>query len=151
MNYLEMAYELATISPDPSSQNAAVLVQGSKEIYAYNHPKSPRVFKDREERLKFTEHAERAAIFHAARAGVCTLNSVLYCPWVACMDCARAIVFSGVAKVVCHAERMALPSSWDDEIKMALKYMTDNDVVIEKVSCKFRTHPILVSGKYWEP
>jgi dCMP deaminase len=38
---------------------------------------------------KWTEHAERNAIFAAARAGIPIDGCTMYLPWFPCMDCAR--------------------------------------------------------------
>jgi dCMP deaminase len=53
-------------------------------------------------KYEWTEHAERAAIFDAARQGVSTDGLTLVCGWVACCDCGRAIVHSGIKRVVGH-------------------------------------------------
>jgi len=43
------------------------------------------------------EHAERAAIFEAARRGVATAGAHLTTTFFPCIDCARAIVLAGIA------------------------------------------------------
>jgi dCMP deaminase len=45
-------------------------------------------------------HAEQNAIINAARYGVSTLGSVLYCTHQPCMLCARMLVNAGVIRVV---------------------------------------------------
>ena len=45
-------------------------------------------------------HAEQNAIINAARYGVSTLDSVLYCTHQPCMLCSRMIVNAGVTRVV---------------------------------------------------
>lgn len=45
-------------------------------------------------------HAEQNAIINAARYGVSTLDSVLYCTHQPCMLCSRMIVNAGVIRVV---------------------------------------------------
>ena len=47
-------------------------------------------------RLVWQEHAERNAIFAAARAGVATEGGTLACSYFPCLECARAIVQSGI-------------------------------------------------------
>jgi dCMP deaminase len=60
---------------------------------------------DRHERptkLMYTEHAERNAIYSAARNGVRLLGSTMYMPGggVPCADCARALIQAGIKKFV---------------------------------------------------
>lgn len=45
-------------------------------------------------------HAEQNAIINAARYGISTINSVLYCTNQPCMLCARMLVNAGVIRVV---------------------------------------------------
>lgn len=106
--FLKLAYSAASRSGDLSTQNGAVLVdprtglvvaRGWNDIF----PASDRP--DRRARpLKYdwTEHAERTAIFAAARYGVRTAGLTLYCPWLACAGCGRAIILAGIARVVRH-------------------------------------------------
>lgn len=50
----------------------------------------------------FTEHAERDAIYAAARSGVALRGATAYLNWYPCADCARALVLSGVVRLVCY-------------------------------------------------
>ena len=47
-------------------------------------------------RLVWQEHAERNAIFAAARVGMATEGATLACSYFPCLECARAIVQSGI-------------------------------------------------------
>jgi len=49
------------------------------------------------ERLLWIEHAERNAIFAAARSGLATAGATLIATFHPCADCARAIVQAGIA------------------------------------------------------
>ena len=50
-------------------------------------------------KLMWTEHAERNAIFKAAREGIQLNGGKIYCTYFPCCDCARAIVQVGLKKV----------------------------------------------------
>ena len=58
-----------------------------------------RLRKDGREKFIWTEHAERNAIFNAARAGVSVAKCSLYSNCFPCPDCARAIIQSGIIVV----------------------------------------------------
>lgn len=100
---LMLAYEK---SPDPSTQNAAILVNDKGTIVAEavnEFPKGVKYLPKRWERpLKyaFIEHAERNVIFDACKRGVKTNGLIMYCPFFACQDCSRAIVQAGIKRVV---------------------------------------------------
>lgn len=57
---------------------------------------------DRPLKYEFTEHAERNAIYNAARVGVPLSGCTLYLNWwpLPCADCARAVIQSGITSVV---------------------------------------------------
>src|SRR4051812_43013518 len=96
-DYLWQAYRLAHTSKDRSTQNAAILVQPNG-IIAWGVNDIPPGVCDTDERrvypgkAVYTEHAERAAVYDAARRGEKTDGAVMYCPWFACAECARAII-----------------------------------------------------------
>jgi len=61
------------------------------------------------ERLLWIEHAERNAIFAAARAGAATAGATLITTFHPCADCARAIVQAGIASLHTPAPNFADP------------------------------------------
>lgn len=58
-----------------------------------------------------TTHAEINAICNAARNGVATDGSTLYCKFEPCFDCAKAIVNAGIRRVVCERRYHAAAKS----------------------------------------
>lgn len=89
--YLLMAYKEATKSPDPSTQNGAVIVTTAGTAADCNRfPERVKITDARLERplkYNFIEHAERNAIFSAARKQLPLLGATMYVPWFACSDC----------------------------------------------------------------
>ena len=53
----------------------------------------------RPEKYIWTEHAERNAIYSAARTGIPLRNCTIYVTSMPCCDCARAIIQSGIMNV----------------------------------------------------
>ena len=125
LDYLREACRYASgFSDDPRTQNGAVLVSGKRMVYATN--RIPPGVAHESHRLEpplkysFIEHAERGAIYAAAAAGVPTAGAILYCPWFACVDCARAIILAGIKEVVGLAvSRNATPQRWADNVNLA--------------------------------
>lgn len=161
VEFMRAAYESARQSPDPSSQNGAVLI-GKSLVRGWNeiHPallldeENPSTsYEDRDYKLRNVTHAEQAVIFTAARLGVYTVRSTLVCPWAACVTCARFIVEAGVQTLVVHRQRMYCSSVWDDEIKRAFEVLIKAGVKVEWLDAVFDDDSlaIRVSGKLWTP
>lgn len=108
-DYIYEAYLYAQkTSTDPSTQNGALLVKPDFGVVAMGANHFPFGVKETLERwerplkYKYVEHAERNSIFDAARNGKKTAGLIMYCPWFACADCARAIIQVGIREVVGH-------------------------------------------------
>lgn len=148
------AYEWAAASKDPSSQNGAVLI-GKMVAPGVNHfyEGIPEEYENKEKKYAGIEHAERDAIYTAARWGIRTKGTTLYCPWAACRDCARGIIGSGIRRVVTHRQRMELDSrNWKDSINDSLRWLTDAGVIVDYYDGPINgAKPILVSGQLWCP
>jgi len=110
LNYLREALRHAkSASHDNDTHVGAVLVVGKRHIYAANR----RAVGLDAEKADVIEHAERAAIYKAASCGYATAGGVLYAPWFACPECARAIVLAGIREVVgLKSLRLATPERW---------------------------------------
>jgi dCMP deaminase len=120
------AQEAARGSDDPHTQNGAVIVPRTPSFVCIGVNRVPSGVWAAPDRLarpakyEYIEHAERAAIYAAARVGTQTLGATLYCPWFACMDCARAIIMAGISEVVGHVKpRAATPERWTNQIVKA--------------------------------
>jgi dCMP deaminase len=139
-------------SQDKSTQNGAVLVRnGDVLVMAANRfsPGSP-VRHDRPEKYKVIEHAERGAIYAAARDGHRTLGARLYCPWFACPDCARAIVACGIREVVGSVVTVdATPERWRPLIRDGEAILRDGGVSIRWLAGRLGV-PILFDGRVLE-
>ena len=82
----------------------------------------------------WTEHAERNAIYDAALRGMITRGMTMYCPWVACADCGRAIVAAGIERVVGHKHaRMAARADWATSIAVADEMFAEAGVEIVRL------------------
>jgi dCMP deaminase len=155
---LRLAYEEAAKSPDPSNQNGAVLAAHFKPLVR-DFNRFPHGFKftaehltNRDKKLKYIEHAERNVVYSAAKRGVLVYGTTLYCPWFACMACARAIIQAGVVEVIGHAERMAMtPDRWKADVDEAVQYLRDCNIKLRIHEGPVGGPVILVNGEPWQP
>lgn len=107
--FIGIADSVRLKSKDPSTQIGAVIVGEDNEIVSTGYNSFPRGLVDdrperfeRPEKYKWFEHAERNSIFNAARIGVSTKNTTIYLTCgLPCTDCSRAIINSGITKIVC--------------------------------------------------
>lgn len=110
--FLGIAEQVKLKSKDESTQIGAVIVGKNKEILSTGYNSFPRGLNDnlkerqeRPEKYFWFEHAERNAIYNAARVGTPVDNSEIYLTsGLPCCDCARAIINSGIKKVHCKTE-----------------------------------------------
>ncbi len=155
---LRAAYDRAKESTDLSTQNGAVLVNEAGDILAAAANVFPRGIKETPERLArptkyaFVVHAEKNAIYLAAKNGVKTDNLTMVCCWATCADCAQAIIQSGIKRLVTH--KQALDKShgdWSKTIDVGLGMLREAGVEIIVYGGEIGAGKILHDGVHWEP
>jgi len=146
--FMNLVYVVAEKSKDRSSKVGCVIVGPDNEIRSTGYNGFPRGMDDSKEeryerpiKYKWTEHAERNAIYNAARAGISLKDCRLYQKWYPCCDCARAIVQVGIKEMIVddrdnnewksedHMKR------WKDEMEISLKILTECGVNIRYWKC----------------
>jgi dCMP deaminase len=105
--FMTMAYLVAMQSKDDRTKIGAVVVGADNEVRSTGYNGQPRGCDDsqadrheRPEKYFWFEHAERNAIFNAARMGLSMKGCTLYTMGIPCADCARAVIQSGITRVV---------------------------------------------------
>ena len=128
---------VASKSKDPSTQVGSIIVGPANEIRTTGYNGFPRGIFDHPSRLNdrkikypFTVHAELNAILTAARNGVSLEHCVLYSHWYPCHECAKAIIQSGIQKVIISDVFMKSrgTTGWEDSFEMA-KIMLDEAAI----------------------
>lgn len=131
-------YEVALVSPDPSTQNGAILFDfDGNELGrgCNNFPAGidPVHWQDRETKYPRVVHAETAALLSAARNGNSTVGSVLVCPWAACSNCAKHIAYAGVSVLYRHpqeTDEIYSGGRWHDECVLGDEIMSEAGITI---------------------
>ena len=106
--FLNMAQFVSTKSKDESTKVGAVIVAADHSVLSTGYNGLPRgvEYNDykqgRPQKYKYFEHAERNAIYNAARNGTHLLGSTIYLNWgpAPCTDCTRGIIQSGIQQIV---------------------------------------------------
>lgn len=137
--FVDICGAIAALSKDQSTKHGCVIVGPSHEIRATGCNSFPRgIDDDKPERqirpckYKYFEHAERNAIYNAARVGVPLENCILYCDWPPCSDCARAIIQVGIKEVVVGS--MQVPDRWQEDMKASLEMLHEAGVFIRSIN-----------------
>jgi len=153
---LRYVYQVATRSDDRNTKNGVILVNKEWTVLsACNHMMAGYGDKDwhHERPFKYlvTEHAERAALYEAARKGIKTQGLTLVSNWVACPDCARGIVLAGIACVITHKQcQDKTPARWKEQVEMGLDIIRkDCDLVVW--DGKVDKVDNLKNGEIWYP
>ena len=154
--FMGLTYYAATRSKDRSTTVGCVIVGPDNEIRTTGYNSFVRGFKDEphhhERPLKYelTEHAERNAIYNAARVGTPLNNCKIYVAWLPCTDCARAIIQSGIKEVVLHKEYPA-HVGWSDKQKISMEMFDQCGVEVREWSGKISPVTGLISGEVFDP
>ena len=120
--FMGMAEYISTKSKDPNTKVGAVIVGPDKEIRSTGYNGMPRGVLEhlnperyeRPEKYFWIEHAERNAIYNAARMGISLKGCTLYhTPMFPCSDCCRGIIQVGIVEVV--SPDMILDDKWGQE------------------------------------
>ena len=81
----------------------------------------------RPEKYFWFEHAERNAIYAAARAGIPLDGCRAYLPWFPCMDCARALVQAGIVELIATRPDVGDPK-WGEDFKRVERLLAEAGV-----------------------
>jgi len=105
LRFFALASLVSTWSEDKSRKVGAVIVGSAHEIRSIGFNGLPRGVagaiesrhsKEENEKYYWFEHAERNAIFNAARAGISLSECHMYSTVFPCSDCFRAVIQSGI-------------------------------------------------------
>lgn len=129
-----LAREIARWSKDRSRGVGCVIVGPTNELRSTGFNGFPRGVNDEVEnrherpaKYKWTEHAERNAIYNAARVGIPLDGCRMYLPWFPCMECARAIIQSGILELICIKPDSA-DAQWDADFAEVPQMLSEGGI-----------------------
>ena len=109
--FMSLLGPIASRSLDPNTQVGVLVAGPEHEVRATGYNSLPRGVEHFTERLErpekylWIEHAERNAIYAAAKVGTPLQGCTIYQPLLPCMDCARGIIQAGIVRVVYDLKR----------------------------------------------
>lgn len=132
--FMDLARFIGSWSKDRSRQVGCILVAPDNSVRSIGFNGFPRGLNDdqndrheRPSKYLWTEHAERNAIYAAARNGIPLAGCRVYLPWFPCVDCARAIVQAGLIELICF-EPDITDVQWGEGFKVSLELLEEAGV-----------------------
>lgn len=127
------------MSKDPSTKVGALILGPAGEGGPWGYNGAPRGckadedsrFATREEKMYWAEHAERNAIYAAARTSFSTVGGTMYITHAPCMDCARAIVQAGIQRVVFPSPSPEFIARWGESFRRAFLLFNECQLDVE--------------------
>lgn len=136
--FMGIAKSVSFKSKDPSTQTGVVLVGPGHEVKTTGYNGFPRGIEDgpgprweRPEKYMWCEHAERNAVYNAARMGIALLGTTCYMESPPCVECARALIQSGVYCVVMNKNNPFVGrDDWAESLEFATNLMVEAGMLV---------------------
>lgn len=119
--FIGLAKQIGEWSKDHDRKVGSIIVGPNREIRSAGYNGFPRGVNDDNSarhaipaKYLWTEHPERNAIYNAAHVGIPLEACTIYVTGFPCMDCARAIVQSGIITVVAYEPDFDNPKWGED-------------------------------------
>ena len=128
-------------SKDRSTRVGAIIVDDDNTVIATGYNSFPRGVNDdiderheRPAKYMYTEHAERNAIYNAARQILKDKTLVLQYAPCPCHDCTRGVIQSGIKKIIVpKGAWFPGVGDWTDSLKVSMEMLEEAGVEIEEV------------------
>lgn len=123
--YLNLAYEIAQWSKDPSKKIGAIAVGSKGQVLAQGYNGFPRGIRHSPERLmnrelkyKYVVHAEMNLIYNASYNGTSLDGSTVYVTGLpVCSECAKGLIQVGVLQVIMPKQDNT-PEKWMESFEL---------------------------------
>ncbi len=139
--FLDLATLVSTWSKDQSTKVGACIVGPNREIRSVGYNGMCRGVDDdvaeRHERplkYKWTEHAERNAIYNAVSHGTSVSGCVIYITHPPCCDCTRGIIQSGIRQAYWYQASDEMWNRWAEDFRISRVMFREAGVRFSEVS-----------------
>ncbi|HPO61677.1 MAG TPA: deaminase [Candidatus Kapabacteria bacterium] len=159
--YMTMCYLVGMRSRDEHTHVGSVIVDSDNVLVATGYNSLPRFIekdeagkrlsREKGEKYFWIEHAERNAIYNAARRGTTLKGCKLYVPWLPCCDCARGIIQTGISEVIYHKNGQDFYDAntngqWVESHKRTTDMFCEAGVHLRNVECNLVIPQIYMNG-----
>jgi len=137
--FRELAHTVKKKSKDENTIIGAIIVGKDHEIVSTGYNSFPRGINDyqkerqkRPEKYYWFEHAERNAIYNAARIGVSTKGTTMYLSCgIPCADCTRGIINAGITRIFCERQNITKGTIWPDSYERSWEMLEEAGVNVQ--------------------
>lgn len=133
--FMSLAWVYASKSKDNSTKVGCVIIGPDNEQRSAGYNGMPRGVNDddvtryeRPRKYRYFEHAERNAIYNAARVGIPLKGCRLYITMMCCSDCARGVIQAGIIEVV--VPTLKVPDRWAEDVGVARAMLLEAGVEV---------------------
>lgn len=140
--FIRLADHISQWSKDTSTKVGAVIVDTDKRVLSVGYNGFPSGVRDDDEvfearmtrplKYALSEHAERNAIYTASRIGTSVVGSTIYCNYLPCCDCARAIIQCGI-KEVYYKNLHVNSTTYLEDVQIVLMMFREAEVHVERI------------------
>lgn len=163
--YITMCYLVGMRSVDKHTHVGSVIADSDNVLVSTGYNSLPRGINidEAEKRLSredgqkyyWIEHAERNAIYNAARRGTTLKDCKLYVPWNPCTDCARAIIQTGISEVIIHQNGQDFydkntNGKWLESYKITSEMFDEAGVKVRYVTCDIVAPEIFMNAELFD-
>ena len=132
LTLMRIAYQIAQLSPDPSTQNGAIIVENNQIVASgfnrFPEGIDPSIWHDRELKYEWVIHAEMDALMSYEYD-----DSTMYCPFASCHQFAKHLLLTNTQPGL-HGDRMRATAKWPmDEVFKALTKLNELGMVTKVV------------------
>ena len=135
--WLEKAQQFGDWSKDRSTKVGCVIVDAEQRLVSQGYngfcTGCDDTIDSRHERpakYLYTEHAERNAIYNAARLGISVKGTTIYTSLFPCVDCTRAIIQSGIKRLVTLQPDFS-HHKYGKDWKVSLELLAETGVIVD--------------------
>ncbi len=148
--YITMCYLIGMRSIDGNTHVGSVVVDSDNVLVSTGYNSLPRgieidieekrISRENGEKYHWMEHAERNAIYNAARRGTILKGCKLYVPWMPCCDCCRAIIQTGINEVIVHKNGQDFydkhtNGKWNESYQRTETMLNETNTLLRFVEC----------------
>jgi len=159
--YITMCYLVGMRSKDGHTHVGSVIVDHDNILVSTGYNSLPRgieidneqkrLSREGGEKYFWMEHAERNAIYNAARRGILLKGCKLYVPWMPCTDCARAIIQCGISEVVIHQNGQDFydkhtNGKWLESYNRTKEMFVEAGITLNFITCEIVIPEIYMNG-----
>jgi dCMP deaminase len=160
--YITMCYLVGMRSRDGHTHVGSVIVDSDNVLVSTGYNSLPRgieldeeqkrISRENGEKYFWIEHAERNAIYNAARRGTMLKGCKLYVPWTPCADCARAIIQTGISEVIIHKNGQDFynkntAGQWVESHNRTIAMFEEAGVNVRYIDCAVVMPEIFMNGQ----